>query len=162
MFSCCAGAAIYRRDLLLELGLFDEEHFAYLEDTDLGYRAKIAGYENWYAPKAVVRHLGSGTSGSRYNRFKVRYSSRNNVYMIRKNMPAGQILLNLPLLIPGFGIKCLYFLRKGFGREYLAGIKNGLELSVKGKKIPFRPEHLGRYAGLQLELWVNLFRILLF
>ncbi len=162
VFSCCAGAAIYRRDLLLELGLFDEEHFAYLEDTDLGYRAKIAGYENWYAPKAVVRHLGSGTSGSRYNRFKVRYSSRNNVYMIRKNMPAGQILLNLPLLIPGFGIKCLYFLRKGFGREYLAGIKNGLELSVKGKKIPFRPEHLGRYARLQLELWVNLFRILLF
>ena len=57
---------------MVELGLLDEKHFAYLEDIDLGYRARIEGYENRYEPKAVVYHVGSGTTGSRYNEFKVR------------------------------------------------------------------------------------------
>ncbi len=159
VFSCCAGAAVYRRDLLMELGLFDEEHFAYLEDMDIGYRARIAGYENWYAPEALVCHLGSGTSGSRYNQFKVRYSSRNNLYMIRKNMPLLQAIVNLPFLAAGFGIKLVYFTAKGFGREYLAGMKNGLELPLRGRHIAFRLSQTGCYVKIQLELWKNMFRI---
>ena len=127
IFSACAGAAIYRRKVLLGLGLFDEEHFAYLEDLDICYRARLHGYENWYLPKARVRHVGSGTSGSRYNLFKVRYSSRNNIYLIWKNMPLFQILLNLPFLLAGFGAKFLFFAGKGFGKEYLAGIRNGFQ-----------------------------------
>ena len=87
IFASCAGAAIYRRKIFDKIGYFDEEHFAYLEDMDVGYRARINGYENWYAPKAMVYHVGSGTSGSRYNQFKIRYSSRNNIYLIYKNMP---------------------------------------------------------------------------
>ena len=83
-----------------------------------GYRAKILGYENWFLPEAVVYHAGSGTSGSRYNLFKVRYSSRNNIYMIYKNMPWLQILINLPFLTAGFLIKLIFFAAKGFGREY--------------------------------------------
>ena len=51
IFSTCAGAAIYRKKVLERIGEFDEEHFAYLEDLDIGYRARIQGYEIWYAPK---------------------------------------------------------------------------------------------------------------
>ena len=138
IFASCAGAAIYRKELFSRIGYFDEEHFAYLEDTDIGYRARILGYENWYAPEAVVYHVGSGTSGSRYNQFKTRYSSRNNIYMIYKNMPLWQIILNLPFLAAGFGIKILFFSLKGLGREYLAGIKNGFQISAKGKKCLFK------------------------
>ena len=47
IFSACAGAAIYKKSLLLKLGLFDEEHFAYLEDLDIGYRARLKGYEGF-------------------------------------------------------------------------------------------------------------------
>ena len=162
VFSVCAGAAVYRADLLREIGLFDEEHFAYLEDLDIGYRARIAGYENWYLPEAKVYHVGSGTSGSRYNLFKIRYSSRNNVYLIWKNMPVLQRILNLPLLLPGFGIKLLFFAVKGYGKEYAAGIKNGLALCRKpenrGKKVKFRFRNLKNYLKIQLELWINLFR----
>ena len=43
IFSACAGAAIYRREVFEEIGYFDEMHFAYLEDIDVGYRAKICG-----------------------------------------------------------------------------------------------------------------------
>ena len=157
IFSSCGGAAIYRRKVFERIGYFDEEHFAYLEDTDIGYRARIYGYENWYAPKAVVYHVGSGTSGSRYNQFKTRYSSRNNVYLIYKNMPLFQIILNLPFLLSGFLIKFLFFAAKGMGKEYLAGIKNGFSISRKGHKVPFSMKHLPNYARIQLELWKNIF-----
>ena len=115
IFAACAGAAIYRREFLEKTGLFDEEHFAYLEDTDIGYRARLLGYENWYEPSAKVYHVGSGTSGSRYNLFKIRYSSRNNIYLIYKNMPLLQLILNLPFLLVGFLIKYLFFVKKGLG-----------------------------------------------
>lgn len=161
IFAACGGAAIYRKKILDKIGLFDEEHFAYLEDTDIGYRARIQGYENWYAPRAIVYHVGSGTSGSRYNQFKTRYSSRNNVYLIYKNMPLLQILLNLPFLIAGFGIKLLFFAVKGMGREYIAGIKNGFTITHKGKKVPFELKNLPNYLKIQVELWVNMFRRLM-
>lgn len=68
VFSCCAGAAIYRMDILNQIGGLDEHHFAYLEDVDLGYRARIHGFENWYIPEAKVYHVGSATTGARYRK----------------------------------------------------------------------------------------------
>ena len=158
IFSACAGAAIYRKKIIEKIGYFDEEHFAYLEDTDIGYRARIYGYENWYAPKAIVYHVGSGTSGSRYNQFRTRYSSRNNIYLIYKNMPLLQIILNLPFLAVGFLIKFLFFAIKGMGKEYAAGIKNGFSISMKNQKVPFQIKHLPNYCKIQLELWINIIR----
>ncbi|MDD3338038.1 MAG: glycosyltransferase family 2 protein [Lachnospiraceae bacterium] len=162
IFSACAGAAIYRKSILDEIGYFDENHFAYLEDTDICYRAKVHGYRNVYAPKAHVYHVGSGSSGSVYNLFKTKYSSRNSIYLIYKNMPILQILLNLPLLIPGFLAKAIFFLKKGYGKEYILGIGRGFVLSAKGKKegkkVPFRMKNVGNYAKIQIELWVNTIR----
>ena len=79
IFSSCGGAALYRKTVFEQIGLFDEAHFAYLEDVDIGYRAKICGYENWYEPKSVVYHKGSAATGSRHNAFKVLHASRNNI-----------------------------------------------------------------------------------
>ena len=162
VFTACAGAAIYRRSLLEETGLFDEEHFAYLEDLDIGYRARILGYENWFLPEARVYHVGSGTSGSRYNLFKIRYSSRNNIYLIYKNMPMLQLPLTLPALTLGFLAKLVFFASKGYGREYAAGIKNGFSISRKkenrAKKVRFSFGHLWNYIVIQWELFLNVFR----
>lgn len=165
IFASCAGGAIYRRALLLELGLFDEEHFAYLEDIDIGYRARIYGYQNYFEPEAVVYHAGSASSGSRYNAFKVGYSARNSIYLIAKNMPFVQILINLPLLAFGFFIKTLFFLKKGMGLIYVKGLLRGLALSFSktGRKnrVPFLRRNLKNYVILQLELWGNMVRKLL-
>ena len=158
IFSACAGAAIYRTDVLKKIGYFDEEHFAYLEDLDVGYRARLYGYENWFCPTARVYHVGSGTSGSRYNLFKVRYSSRNNIYMIYKNMPLCQIVWNLPLLIIGFGMKIIFFTCRGFGKEYIAGIKNGIDISkdnMDKKKFLCKIERI-KFFQIQLELYKNI------
>lgn len=158
IFFSCAGAAIYRKDLLDKIGYFDEIHFAYLEDADIGYRARIQGYENRYAPRAVVYHVGSGTSGSVYNLFKTKYSSRNNVYLLYKNMPFLQLLLNMPFWLIGFVVKALFFALKGFGKEYIKGLWTGITLCKKEKKVPFQWKNLKNYGRIQLDLWINMFR----
>ena len=158
VFSACAGAAMYRREIFEEIGLFDEEHFAYLEDVDVGYRARIAGYRNVYEPMARIIHVGSAASGSRHNEFKVRLSARNNLYLIYKNMPVLQILLNLPFLLAGFPIKYLFFLKKGLGAIYLKGLMEAPELMKKKKKVLYQKGHLKNYLKIQLELWINIFR----
>ena len=158
VFSACGGAAIYRKDLFEEIGYFDELHFTYLEDVDVGYRARIMGYVNRYTPKAVVYHAGSGSTGGRYNPFKVRLASRNSWYVIYKNMPALQIIINLPFFIIGFGTKALFFICKGYGREYLSGMKRGYLMCVAGRKYPFDKRFVKNYFRIQLELWLNMIR----
>lgn len=163
VFSACGGAAIYRREILTQIGLFDEAHFAYLEDVDLGYRARIYGYVNRYEPKAQVLHAGSAVSGSKHNAFKVTLASRNSVYLIWKNMPFLQHLLNLPFIFVGILVKALFFTAKGLGGIYLKGIGQGILLacSKRGReaKVRFRMTHFCNYLVIQLELWRNLFRL---
>mgnify|MGYP000429775804 CR=1 FL=1 len=152
VFSACAGAAIYRRSVFEKIGYFDENHFAYLEDIDIGYRAKIYGYKNTFCPTALVYHVGSGTSGSKHNAFKVRLAARNNIYVAYKNMPILQLAVNfLPLFI-GCIIKYIFFIRKGFGKEYKAGLMEGLKTRKAQKKVPFRLRHLTHYIGIEAEL----------
>ena len=115
VFSACAGAAIYRRAVFEQIGYFDEMHFAYLEDIDVCYRAKIFGWHNRYCPTAVVYHVGSGTSGSKYNAFKVRLAARNNVYLNYKNMPLFQLLVNFLPITMGIIVKYGFFQKLGFG-----------------------------------------------
>ena len=164
IFSACAGAAISRKAVFEEIGLFDEAHFAYLEDLDIGYRARIYGYENYYEPSAEVIHYGSASSGSRYNEFKTVLAAQNSVYVVLKNMPLLQWIWNLPFLLLGYGVKFLFYCRKKMGKLYLKGLAQGLKLffSKEGKKhkIPFKIRHLGRYLMIQVELYINLFKFL--
>lgn len=165
VFAACGGAAIYRREVFDQIGFFDEEHFAYLEDIDIGYRAKIYGYHNLYAPRARVLHAGSAVSGSRYNEFKINLSSRNSIYLVYKNMPLLQILINFPFLVVGFFIKELFFLKKGFGKIYLKGLWKGVLLcnSKQGRKNKVRitKENWYRFFFIEIELLVNMIRRIL-
>ena len=158
--SACAGAAIYRKEIFERIGYFDDAHFCYLEDVDVGYRARIYGYRNLCEPSAIVYHAGSGTSGSRYNVFKEELTSANNLYFIYKNMPVLQLLINLPLLILGIVIKQIYFSKKKLGMAYARGLINGFKKIVRfhDRKVPFLPGNLKNYALLELELLVNCIR----
>lgn len=159
VFSACAGAAIYRRAVFETIGLFDAAHFAYLEDIDVSWRARIYGYHNRYCPEAVCYHIGSATTadGQKYSPFKVRLSARNNLYIIYKNMPLLQWLCNIGFLAVGFLIKGLHFSRKGYGRDYRAGLKEGFTTCRKLRKVPFRLRHLWYYIKIEGMLIGNLF-----
>lgn len=164
IFSACGGAAIYRKSILEKIGLFDERHFAYLEDLDIGYRARIYGYRSYYEPQAEVIHYGSASSGSRYNDWKTKLAAANSIYVIAKNMPLLQWVWNLPFLLPGFLVKFLFFCRKRMGILYLKGLLEGLKKSLsregRAKKVPFRWKHLGNYLAIQGQLYANTLRLL--
>ncbi len=91
----------------------------------MGYRAKIAGYYNLYCPSAKVFHVGSGTSGSKYNSFKVKLAARNNVYLNYKNMPALQLLVNSLPIAAGIAGKYCFFKKLGFEKDYVDGVFRG-------------------------------------
>ena len=152
VFTACAGAAIYRREVFETIGYFDEMHFAYLEDIDVGYRAKLYGYDNVFCPEAVVYHVGSGTSGSKYNSFKVKLAARNNVYLNYKNMRGWQLLLNSPCLLAGTFVKFLFFKKMGFGKDYMAGFLEGIRTLKNCKRVPSFKGRLKREIGIQIEL----------
>ncbi len=152
VFSACAGAAIYRRAVFDEIGLFDELHFAYLEDIDVGWRAKLYGYDNVYCPDAAVYHVGSGTSGSRYNSFKVRLAARNCIYLNYKNMPGWQILLNAPFLLAGIFVKYRFFVKNGFGGDYVSGLKEGIRTRKQCRRVPGLLKRFGAELKVQFEM----------
>ena len=97
IFSPCAAAALYRRQVLVNLGGFDEDYFCYLEDVDLGFRLRLAGYKSVYVPDAVVHHVGSATTGGQHSAFSVYHGHRNLVWTYIKNMPGILFWILLPL-----------------------------------------------------------------
>ena len=157
IFASCGGASIFRREVLDRIGLLDESFFAYLEDIDLGYRARRAGYDNVLIADAKVLHAGSASSGSRYNAFKVRHTARNSIFLAYKNMRPWQIALNAPLLLAGMLIKLVFFARRGLGFEFIRGASAGLKLCRRSGRAAKRGS-LRRDLLLQAELWINLVR----
>lgn len=87
-------AALYRRQMLEQIGFFDEEFFAYAEDTDLGLRGRWAGWDAVLVTDAVVRHRYSATGGS-FSPFKLYLVERNHYWVALKNFPR-LMLLQLP------------------------------------------------------------------
>jgi GT2 family glycosyltransferase len=160
IFSSCAGAALYKKDLLNEIGSFDDNFFAYMEDVDLAIRSQINGYRNLLCPDAVVYHIGSATSGSKYNEFKVKIAARNNIWTVYKNLPIMLKAINFIFLLLGFSIKYIFFSRKGFGSVYLAGIKEGLNTRSKLEKVKFKKSNLKNYFRLEYKLIINTIKFL--
>ena len=97
VFGPCAGAALYRREMLDEVGLFDEDFFVYHEDVDLAWRARSRGWRCMYNPRAIVYHVHSAT-GLEGSAFKNRLLGRNKIWTMVKNYPFPQIFLFLPLI----------------------------------------------------------------
>jgi GT2 family glycosyltransferase len=89
-----ACAALYRREVFDDVGLFDERFFAYCEDSDLGLRARRAGWEAVSAPRAVVYHKYSASS-STYSPLKMYLVERNHYWVTLKNLP-WPLVLGLP------------------------------------------------------------------
>lgn len=97
VFSPCGAAMMIDRALFLELGGFDEFFFCYSEDVDLGYRLQLAGEPTVLAPKAVIRHVGSASTGGRKSEFAVFHGTRNRFYGVYKDTPWPLLPIVVPL-----------------------------------------------------------------
>jgi len=99
VFSPCAAAALYRRDVFERAGGFAEPFFCYLEDVDLGFRLNLLGHEAIQAAGARVRHVGGACSGKTAGGFGGYHIVRNGVFTIVRCMPAPLLAISLPLAI---------------------------------------------------------------
>ena len=163
VFSACGGAALYRKSILDEIGLFDETFFAYYEDVDISGRANSLGYKNVYCPTARCYHICGATTGAvRYNPFKSIQSGRNSILLPYKNMPILMLLLNLPFLVFGYLLKAAMFRLRGFGPAYGQGFKEALKTMGKIQKPRFRLKNLPCYVLIQLWLVLGLFQYIVY
>lgn len=125
-----ACAALYRRSMLEEIGFFDEDFVSYCEDSDLGFRGLLAGWEAVLAPGAKVRHLYSETGG-KYSAFKAFQIERNHHWVLWKNLPLRYLLLSpfyrsWRYLVQAFGL----FTKKGSVARLAESLSAGRLLGV--------------------------------
>jgi len=126
IFSPCAAAALYRRSALLDVGGFDEDFFCYVEDVDLGFRLRLAGYRCLYVPQSVAHHVGSGTTGGQHSNFSVYHGHRNLVWMFVKDMPGLLFWSLLPMHVALNLVSIIWFTLRGQGRVIFRAKRDAL------------------------------------
>jgi GT2 family glycosyltransferase len=153
VFGPCAGAALYRKSMLDEVGLFDEDFISYMEDTDLAFRGRLAGWKCLYVPKAVVRHVHGGTAGY-VSDYTVYYGNRNILWYPLKDYPAGLLLTSLPFIVGrSLGVMPYYVLR-GHGVTILRAKVDGLLGAPKmlGKRRKARKNDINKF----IRTWADI------
>jgi GT2 family glycosyltransferase len=118
VFAACAAAVLYRKNMLEEIGDFDEDLFFSYEDVDLSFRAQLANYRCRYVPEAVVYHLGGGTLKGRSPMGRY-YGHRNLEFVFFKNMPPSLLVKYLPLHCAYLFLAFAYQVYRGQGVVFL-------------------------------------------
>jgi len=113
VFFASGCASLFRREMLDDIGLFDEDFFAYADEVDMGWRAQLSGWRCIYNPKAIVYHSHSASS-SAYSHLKAFLVERNRIWVAIKYFP-------IPLLIVGQ----FHTLKRYFYQAYGASFGKG-------------------------------------
>jgi GT2 family glycosyltransferase len=125
VFSACAGAALYRKKMLEEVGFLDERFFMNGEDTDLAFRARLAGWDVWYCADAVVRHRVSASQGAG-SAASVYYNQRNHIWSVTKCMPASLLWKYCWVHALEQPARALFYARRGRFWSWLRGVAAGV------------------------------------
>jgi GT2 family glycosyltransferase len=138
VFGPCGGAALYRRAMLEEIGLFDEDFFAYLEDVDLAWRGQRAGWRCLYVPGARVlhHHSATGVEGSPFKSFQL---GRNKVWLLVKNYPFREMFVYglIAVLYDWLSVMYAVLIRREVHalRGRLAGLRGVRRMWIKRREI---------------------------
>ncbi len=150
VFGACGAAVLYRRRMLDEIGFLDDDFFLYDEDTDLNFRAQLAGWKCAYVPTAVAYHVANATA-RRLSDLHVYYHTRNLEFVWIKNMPLG-IMLRFAhhKIIQELGSFCYLCLRHGKWGPFLKAKRDALKMLPvmlkKRTKIQARKRVPNRYV----------------
>lgn len=108
IFGACGAGAIYRKEMLDRIGFFDEDFFIQCEDSDLSFRAHLAGWKVFYEPSAKIYHKVSSSIG-KASEICVYYTHRNIEFLRIKNVPSSVLLIFTPQIMIGLIVDFLYF-----------------------------------------------------
>lgn len=121
VFAATGGASLYRIEMLKQIGLFDEDFFAYYEDVDLSFRAQLAGWKVFYNPMAIAHHK-IGASSSKVQGLTTYMATKNIPWMLVKNVPLRLMPRILPRFLLAYTSLILFFLLKGMYRPVFKGV----------------------------------------
>ncbi len=110
VFCACAGVGLFRMRAFEHVGPFDDDFSAYHEDTDWGFRARLAGWTSIYVPGAPARHVG-GASAGHQSEFALYHGMRNGLWTIAKNYPAWSLAVHAPDLLRRHALMAFYVTR---------------------------------------------------
>jgi GT2 family glycosyltransferase len=130
VFGASGGASLYRIKMLTEIGLFDEDFFAYYEDVDISFRAQLAGWKVAYVPSAEVYHEISATS-SQIKGFATYHTLKNLPLLIWKNVPWRLMPKIWPRLVLAYLLIAGRALSRGQFGPFFKGIIMGIILWPK-------------------------------
>lgn len=108
VFGACAAGALYRKEMIEQIGFFDEGFFLQCEDTDFNFRAQLAGWKVTYVPTAIIYHKVSNSIGKASD-IGIYYSQRNMEFVRIKNVPTSILITHIPHMVLGFIVDFLYF-----------------------------------------------------
>lgn len=133
VIGACAGAALFRRSLFNDIGLFDEDFFLYHEDVDLSFRAFLAGWDCLYWPKAVVWHVNSGTLEYGSD-LCIYYVNRNILWFVVQSYPARLLITSLPWILGRTLASVAFYSLNGHLRVIMRSKKDALSGMVSAVK----------------------------
>ncbi len=138
VFCGSGGASVFRAEMLKEVGLFDEDFFAYLEDQDLGFRAQLRGWRARYEPNALAYHHMMGTSAA-LDHFSRYHAVRNCIFLYVKNVPHPLCWKYLPKFLVGLTLMAVNDVRRRRFRSiagaYLDALRSWARLLEKRRQI---------------------------
>ena len=149
VFGPCAGAAMYRKSMLEEIGLFDEDFYAYMEDVDLAFRGRLRGWKCLYVPEAVVFHVHGGTAGY-VSDYTIYYGNRNIIWNCVKNYPTRLLITSLPWIVGRNLAVIPYYILKGHGgtiiRSKIDAIKGISKILAKRSGCLVAEDEINKYV----------------
>lgn len=147
VFSPYGAAALFSRALIQETGGFDDDFFLFVEETDLAFRARLAGYRCWYEPRAVVVHYHGRTAG-RKSDMALYYLHRNTLWYVLKSYPAFLLFFASPFIVGRNVLSVFYYMVQGRGeiivRAKIDAIR-GLSMVLCKRKSVYRKSGRIRY-----------------
>jgi GT2 family glycosyltransferase len=142
VFGGSGGAMALRREMLAEVGLFEETFFMWCEDVDLSWRAQLAGWKCVYEPEAVIYHHLSATGGGKLASF---YVARNTIWVLARNYPRSLYNRYWPKIWAAQWRIAWSALRSWRGEAARARLRGQLVgLATLGRWQPFRKSNMKR------------------
>jgi len=132
IFGASGGASIFRLKMLNDIGLFDDDFFAYYEDTDLSFRAQLRGWKVRFTPNAIVHH-SIGATSSKIRGFTTYQTLKNLPLICYKDVPAQLLPFVLPRLFLAYSLFFWSAIARGQGGAAVRGL--GMSVLLTPKKL---------------------------
>lgn len=145
IFGASGGASLYRVEMLKQIGLFDEDFFAYYEDVDISFRAQLAGWQAAFVPAAVAYHQIGATS-SKIKGFTTYQTMKNLPWLLIKNVPARYLWR----VMPRFSLAYVFFIASAIQRH-----QGWFAFKGAGKSLLLLPKKLGQRHQIQHQRQVS-------